>query len=180
DLEDWARFELPDAEDRVALRDGKVFGLRWQPAPAAPSHIEISERGVVVVTGGTGGVGAQLCRALRDSGIAHVVALSRHPASVSEAGIEHLRVDIEDSSAVESALETLRSRGRRIEGIVHCAGEVISQSFVDCDPATLERVTAAKIRGAMNLVASTRPDPLRFLAFVSSSSGTFGAEGQAA
>src|SRR5690606_899508 len=93
DLEYWAQIELPAAEDRVALRHDEIFGLRWRRAPLGHPRLDLSALDVVLVSGGTGGVGAQLCHALREAGVAQVIALSRRPASVGEAGIEHLQVD---------------------------------------------------------------------------------------
>src|SRR5260370_40467510 len=69
--------------------------------------------GLIVVAGGTGGLGRRVVARLRDQG-RNVRVLSRHPGD-SQAGVEYTAGDLETNQGVEEAVS-----GAEI--VVHCAG----------------------------------------------------------
>ncbi|MDX2808531.1 KR domain-containing protein, partial [Streptomyces scabiei] len=59
-----------------------MYGLRAAvERPAAPAHADAcQQRGTLLVTGGTGGVGAHLARWLAEGGAEHLVLVGRRGA----------------------------------------------------------------------------------------------------
>ncbi len=73
---------------------------------------------VAVVTGASSGIGAALCRALRQDG-RHVVGLSRSPAPEAD---EHEACDVGDRDAVEAVAARVLARHPQIDLLVNNAG----------------------------------------------------------
>ncbi|MCA9244954.1 MAG: SDR family NAD(P)-dependent oxidoreductase, partial [Phycisphaerales bacterium] len=101
-------------------------------------------------------------------------------ARIHAAGGEavYLAVDTRDAGAVTTALSAARSRFGPITALVHGAGVIEDARIADKSPDSFDRVFATKALGAESLLAATRDDPLRFLAFFSSVSARFGNAGQ--
>jgi NAD(P)-dependent dehydrogenase (short-subunit alcohol dehydrogenase family) len=74
-----------------------------------------------IVTGGSAGIGAAICRGLLDAGY-EVISLARRPASAG-ARLESICVDLADSVATQEAVQSLAKR-RPVSTIVHNAGAV--------------------------------------------------------
>ena len=88
----------------------------------------MSEQAVVVVLGGTGGIGSELTRRLTGAGT-NVLAVARTDSDLaalaSETGAETLRADATSFEDVEKAAGHARSLWGRIDGIVNCVGSVL-------------------------------------------------------
>ncbi|MFJ3146688.1 type I polyketide synthase [Streptomyces halstedii] len=183
-----------DGEDQVAVRAPVPLGRRLVPAPepVTPAPAPWTSRGTVLVTGGTGGLGAQVARWLAERGAEHLVLLSRRgPQSPgADALIDALAAlgarstllacDVADRAALERVLERLRDAGDTVRGVVHTAGLTSDTALMDCTPEELARRTAAKTRGAAHLHALFEGRPLDIFVLFSSISGTWGSGGQGA
>jgi uncharacterized protein YbjT (DUF2867 family) len=96
--------------------------------------------GLIVVTGGTGGLGHRVVARLRDKG-RNVRVLSRHPGDSPE-GVEYMAGDLVKNQGVEEAIS-----GAEI--VVHCAGV----GKIKEDTAQAQNlVAAAKRAGVRHLV----------------------------
>src|SRR5258708_13134347 len=96
--------------------------------------------GLIVVTGGTGGLGRRVVARLRDQG-RNVRVLSRHPGD-SQEGVEYVAGDLVTNQGVEPAIS-----GAEI--VVHCAGV----GKIKEDTAQAQNlVVAAKRGGVRHLV----------------------------
>ena len=96
--------------------------------------------GLIVVTGGTGGLGRRVVSRLRDKG-RNVRVLSRHPGDSVE-GVEYMAGDLVTNQGVEAAIS-----GAEI--VVHCAGV----GKIKEDTAQAENlIAAAKLAGVRHLV----------------------------
>jgi len=96
--------------------------------------------GLIVVTGGTGGLGRRVVSRLRDTG-RNVRVLSRHPGDSLE-GVEYIAGDLVTNQGVEAAIS-----GAEI--VVHCAGV----GKIKEDTAQAQNlVVAAKRGGVRHLV----------------------------
>ncbi len=96
--------------------------------------------GLIVVTGGTGGLGRRVVARLRDQG-RNVRVLSRHPGD-SQEGVEYMAGDLVTNQGVEAAIS-----GAEI--VVHCAGV----GKIKEDTAQAQNlVVAAKRGGVRHLV----------------------------
>ena len=81
------------------------------------------EKKIAIVTGGSGGIGLETAKALRDAGC-RVYELSRR--SVKTDGIEHISCDVTDEAAVNSAVKGVIGAEGRLDILVCCAGFGIS------------------------------------------------------
>ncbi|GAA3004615.1 hypothetical protein GCM10010519_40640 [Streptomyces lactacystinicus] len=183
-----------DGEDQVAVRAPVPLGRRLVPVPepATPAPAPWTPRGTVLVTGGTGGLGAQVARWLAERGAEHLVLLGRRgpEAPGADALVDALAAlgarstllacDVADRTALERVLERLRDEGDTVRAVVHTAGLTSDTALMDCTPEELARRTAAKTRGAAHLDALFEGRPLDAFVLFSSISGTWGSGGQGA
>ncbi|MFJ9113870.1 SDR family NAD(P)-dependent oxidoreductase, partial [Streptomyces sp. NPDC102283] len=183
-----------DGEDQVAVRTPVPLGRRLVPAPepATPAPAPWTPRGTVLVTGGTGGLGAQVARWLAVRGAEHLVLLGRRGPEAPGADelIDALAAlgarstllacDVADRTALERVLERLHDEGDTVRAVVHTAGLTSDTALMDCTPEELARRTAAKTRGAAHLDALFEGRPLDAFVLFSSISGTWGSGGQGA
>jgi NAD(P)-dependent dehydrogenase (short-subunit alcohol dehydrogenase family) len=88
----------------------------------------VNEAPVVVVLGGTGGIGSELTRRLT-SERTRVLAVARTESALadlaSETGAETLSADASSFEEVEKATGRARALWGRIDGIVNCVGSVL-------------------------------------------------------
>ncbi|MEU8825665.1 type I polyketide synthase [Streptomyces sp. NPDC048636] len=147
-------------------------------------------RGTVLITGGTGGLGAQVARHVARHGAGHLVLTSRRGpdapgaadlvAELTATGTRTtvLSCDVADRAALEAALAGLAAAGDTVRAVFHAAGVTSHTKVVDHSPAQLAEETAAKVRGAAHLDALLGDDLDAFVLF-SSVSATWGSGGQA-
>nr|WSX18684.1 SDR family NAD(P)-dependent oxidoreductase [Streptomyces tubercidicus] len=178
------------SEDQVAVRASGVFGRRLAHAPAPALAGESADgwrpRGTVLITGGTGALGARVARWVAERGAEHVVLTSRRgpeaPGAVElEAELSGLGVrvtvvacDVADPEAVEALLSE-----HPVDAVFHAAA-VLDDGVLDS--LTTERfatVMRAKAASAVNLHEATRDRDLSAFVLFSSFAGTIGAAGQA-
>ncbi|MEW2119044.1 SDR family NAD(P)-dependent oxidoreductase [Streptomyces sp. NPDC005474] len=120
--------------------------------------------GTVLVTGGHGGVGAEVVRHLTDAGHKVVVASRREG------------VDVGDADQVRALVATIPD----LVGVVHAAGVLDDGVVTELTAERIENVWSAKARGAVVLDEVTRSRDLAFFVVFSSAAGVFGAPGQGA
>ncbi|MFC4852881.1 type I polyketide synthase [Actinophytocola glycyrrhizae] len=174
-------------EPDLALRDGVLRAprlTRTQPtgdaAPPAPD-------GAVLITGGTGALGALVARHLVvRHDVRDLVLLSRSGAAAPGAAalVEELEglgatvhvaaCDAADGDAVAAVLAA-----HRVAGVVHAAGVLDDGVLETLTTGQLDRVLRAKVDSALVLHELTRDLPLAFFAVFSSLAATMGTAGQA-
>ncbi|WFE65050.1 type I polyketide synthase [Micromonospora sp. WMMD714] len=170
-------------EPQLALRDGVAHVPRLVPVDPGDTPVAIDPRATVVVTGGTGTLGALIARRLKtDHGVRRLLLLSRSgPAApgaadlAAELGADIVAVDVTDRAALGEAL-----RGVRVGGVVHAAGVLDDAPLTSLTPDRLARVMAAKATSAVLLDELTRDQDLAFFVLFSSVVGVLGNAGQAA
>jgi NADPH:quinone reductase-like Zn-dependent oxidoreductase/acyl carrier protein len=150
----------------------------------------LSPEATYLVTGGLGGFGLEVARWLAEEGARHLVLLSRRGVQSEEArevlaalraqGVEVRAVaaDVARHEDMERVLTEVRQSMPPLRGIVHSAVVLDDRPLAELDRASLERVLAAKARGAWNLHLLTRELPLDFMALFSSISSLIGNAGQ--
>ncbi|MEU9117970.1 type I polyketide synthase [Streptomyces sp. NPDC048483] len=174
------------AEDQVAVRASGVFGRRLVRCARVVGQEWSPEGGTVLVTGGTGALGAQVARWVVDRGARRVVLLSRRgedaPGAdvlrdvLTAAGAE-VRIVACDAADREALAEALA--GEKISVVIHTAA-VLDDGVVDgLTPERFQAVFGPKVDAARNLHELTRDHPVTAFVLFSSVAGTFGNPGQA-
>ncbi|TPW08939.1 MAG: putative 3-oxoacyl-acyl-carrier-protein reductase [Alphaproteobacteria bacterium] len=117
---------------------------------------------------------------------ASLVLARREIASTLEfaarTGIEarYYCVDVASAEEVSKAVAEIRSGFGAIVGIIHGAGVLADRRLADLEEAQFEFVFLPKVAGAEALLAATRDDDLRMVAFFSSVAARTGNAGQGA
>ncbi|WP_051766617.1 type I polyketide synthase [Saccharothrix syringae] len=174
---------LSGDEDQVAVRSDGTYARRLVRAPRERRRAW-RPRGTVLVTGGTGGLGAHVARWLVGHGAERVVLAGRRGADapgvadlVAELGdgVTAVACDVADRDAVRDLLASLPG----LTAVVHAAG--VGQHGT---PVTaiddLDDVLRAKVVGAENLDALLDHDALDAFVLFSSGAGVWGGGGQGA
>ncbi|MFE6160127.1 type I polyketide synthase, partial [Streptomyces sp. NPDC056486] len=182
-------------EDQVALRGGKALSRRLVTAPEGKASGDgWSPRGTVLVTGGTGALGAHVARWLVGKGAEHLLLTSRRGLAAD--GAEELRAeltalgarvtvtacDTADRDALADVLASVPTEFP-LTAVVHAAGIERSAAIADLDPGDLAEfadVLTAKADGARNLHELLADTQLDAFVLFSSIAGVWGSSGQGA
>ncbi|WP_046386706.1 type I polyketide synthase, partial [Kitasatospora aureofaciens] len=180
-------------EDQVALRGTAVYGRRLvrHPVDELPRAEEFTADGTVLVTGGTGALGAETARWLARAGARHLLLTGRRGpqapgvaelvAELAELGATAtvLACDAADRDALAAALAAVPAE-HPLTGVVHAAGLGQAAPLADTPAEELHRLTAAKLHGAAHLDALLADHDLDFFVLFSSVAGVWGSAGQSA
>jgi 2-hydroxycyclohexanecarboxyl-CoA dehydrogenase len=141
---------------------------------------------IALVTGGAGGIGAAVCRALAAQGRRVAVAdLDGEGAALiaAEVGGFGLALDVTDPGSVDHALEEVRARLGPVAILVSCAGWDEMRPFAETDEPFQARVLEINLAGPIRVVRSALPDmqEQRFgrIVLVSSDAARVGSSGEA-
>ncbi|WUQ23231.1 SDR family NAD(P)-dependent oxidoreductase [Streptomyces sp. NBC_00236] len=185
---DVAGVVLGSGEPEVAVRGGEVLVPRLVEVSAGGATVERVPDGVVLVTGGTGGLGGLVARHLVEVyGVRRLVLAGRRgpgAPGVDElcgvlrglgAEVSVVACDMSDRSAVVGLVEGV---GAGLVGVVHAAGAGDNGLVGSMDGARLDRVLGAKADGAWYVHELTRERDLAFFVMFSSAGGSVLAAGQ--
>uniref|UniRef100_UPI0012E3219D type I polyketide synthase n=1 Tax=Sciscionella sediminilitoris TaxID=1445613 RepID=UPI0012E3219D len=189
DLPSGTPTELPaellpaEGEPDVAVRGDRRRVPRWRERETAP-QTGIPE-GPVLITGGTGGIGAVLARHLAENGAQELVLLSRRGpaapgaaelrAGVEAAGasVDIRACDVAEPGAFAAVLDTLPTAPALV---VHAAGILDDGILANQDGDRITAVLRAKLDAVLAIDAALE-DQIELLVF-SSVAGQLGAAGQ--
>ncbi|RKN08364.1 type I polyketide synthase [Streptomyces radicis] len=178
-----------DDEDQLAVRDGGLLARRLAHAALSGREADTPwrPRGTVLVTGGTGALGAHTARWLADGGAEHLVLVSRRGQQApgaeeltAELTARGVRVtvaacDVADREALAALLEGLE--GPAVTAVVHAAGVAPAAPLADTTADDFAAAFAAKVVGTHNL-HDLLPGPLDAFVLFSSHAGLWGSAGQ--
>ncbi|HEU5471637.1 MAG TPA: SDR family NAD(P)-dependent oxidoreductase [Actinophytocola sp.] len=173
-------------EDQVAIRPGGGFARRLVRAPGGAGRPEWRPRGPVLVTGGTGALGAQVARWLAGRGARELVLLSRRGpaapgapelvAELAELGTTATVVacDAGDRDALAAVLAE-----HPVDAVVHTAGVPADGVLETLTQDRLDAALRGKAVAAAHLDELTAGLDLSAFVTFSSMAGTVGGAGQA-
>ncbi|MDT0543553.1 type I polyketide synthase [Streptomyces sp. DSM 41529] len=178
-------------EDQVAIRASGLFGRRLAPGRTEREEPGFSVTGTVLVTGGTGALGAEVARWLARSGAERLVLTSRRgadapgaarlAAELEESGcqVSVVACDVADRPALAAVLADIPA-DTPLTGVVHTAGVGRSVPVAETASADVADILSAKVAGAANLDALLGDRPLDLFVLFSSIAGVWGSGGQSA
>ncbi len=180
-------------EPQLALRDGVARAPRLarvlssgEEAPA----VALDPEGTVLLTGGTGALGAAFARHLVVAhGARHLLLVSRQgPAAAGAAELvaelgelgaeaEAVACDVADREQLRALLAALPA-GRPLRAVIHAAGVLDDGLLQSLDPGRLATVMAPKAAAAWNLHELTAASELTDFVLFSSIAATVDSPGQ--
>ncbi|MFJ4183925.1 thioester reductase domain-containing protein [Kitasatospora sp. NPDC089509] len=176
---------------QVALRGGRVLLPRLARVEAPTGPVGWPSDGTVLITGGTGAIGAVVARHLAaEHGVRDLVLTSRSGPDAPGAArlVEDLAAlgaravveacDAGDRAALAALLDRLPA-DRPLRAVVHAAGTLDDGAFDTLTPARLDAVLRAKADAARHLDELTRDRELTAFVLFSSVAGILGGPGQA-
>ena len=188
---------LASEEPQITIRTGNVYAPRLtrvppsaQAGPAEGGFAALDPRGTVLITGGTGGLGALVSRHLVVAhGARHLLLVSRHGSA--SPGAEELQAeltalgaqvriaacDVADRAQLELLLETVEN-DHPLTVVVHAAGVLEDGVLESLGAEELDRVLAPKLDGALHLHQLTADRELAAFVMFSSAAALLGSPGQ--
>jgi len=184
---------LASEERELALRDGALHALRlarFRTPSEEESRGPLDTQGTVLITGGTGGLGALLARHLVTAhGARSLLLLSRsgpraEGASELQAELEELGAqvrivacDAAEKAQLERVLDEIPEESP-LSAVIHAAGVLDDGLLSSLDEQRLERVFAPKVNAAVNLHELTQHLGLSDFVLYSSAAAILGSPGQ--
>ncbi|MFE7779625.1 SDR family NAD(P)-dependent oxidoreductase [Streptomyces nigrescens] len=180
-------------EPELAIRGGRLSAPRLAqlPAPEREPDPVWTADGTVLVTGGTGSLGAITARHLvADLGVRHLLLTSRR--GMAAEGAAELRdeltalgaqvtiaaCDAADREALAALLATVPA-DTPLTGVVHTAGVLDDGVLASLNPERMDKVLRPKVDAAWNLHELTRDLDLSAFILFSAACSVFDAPGQA-
>ncbi|GAA4526136.1 hypothetical protein GCM10023192_07630 [Amycolatopsis samaneae] len=182
------------AGDQVAVRGDRLFARRLVRAPLGDVAAKRPwrPRGTILITGGTGGLGAGLARWLARNGAEHLVLAGRRGRAAtgaveleaelidSGAQVTIAACDVTDRAALADLIAAIPA-DRPLTAVAHAAGVAsFGAPLADASPGEFAAVGDAKIAGAGNLDEVLGDRPLDAFVLFSSGTAVWGSVGQAA
>ncbi|WP_160051660.1 type I polyketide synthase [Nocardiopsis sp. FR26] len=178
-------------EDQVAIRGGEVLVRRLTRAPLGRTRAvrRWEPSGTVLVTGGTGALGAHTARWLARRGADHLLLVSRRgsaspgagelEAELHEAGarVTLAACDVADRAALAEVLSAVPEE-YPLRAVVHTAVSLDDGAVDALTPGQVARALRAKADGAVHLHELTRDADLSAFVLFSSVSAVLGVSGQ--
>ncbi|THA71788.1 SDR family NAD(P)-dependent oxidoreductase [Streptomyces sp. A0958] len=181
---------LASDEPELAVRGGKVLAPRLARSSAPGGDTPWDTEGTVLITGGTGGLGAIVARHLvTEHGVRHLVLAGRRGLAAPNAAglrgelaalgaqVEIAACDVSDRAAVAALLAGIDPE-HPLRGIVHAAGVAHNGLVGALTPEQMDHVLRAKADAAWHLHELTAHLDLSVFALFSSAGGLVMAAGQ--
>ncbi|HRI63721.1 MAG TPA: SDR family NAD(P)-dependent oxidoreductase [Polyangium sp.] len=180
-------------EKQIALRHGESFMPKLVSLviekPVASCAMD--QNGTVLITGGTGSLGALVARHLVQAyGIRQLLLTSRHGPKAQGADVLQQELesagasvairacDIADRQAIEELIQSIPQE-HPLTGVIHAAGILDDGVLTALDSERLTRVLRPKVDAAWHLHELTQNANLSVFVLFSSLAGTMGGPGQA-
>jgi enediyne polyketide synthase len=194
-----AAWVVAEAGTAVGYREAHydVTGKRREPVlcvlpPLAAADLPLSEKDVLLVTGGGKGITAECAIALaKETGVQLILLGRSQPDSDTELttnlermtaeGItfQYRAVDLTDAGAVQSAIQATEAAIGCVTAILHGAARNVPQRLSSLNELDFLHTLAPKVQGLQNVLAAVNPDHLRLLVAFGSIIARTGLPGEA-
>lgn len=185
--------QLRPMDEHIRYQKGKRMVAGWCELETSPEKVSLPwrDRGVYLITGGTGGLGMILAREITQKvEDATLVLAGRSPLSAKNqlhlkeltslgARIEYQEVDVTQKEAVNGLIRSILENLGNLSGIIHAAGIIKDSFMLKKSHQELQAVLAPKVTGLVYLDQASKNLPLDFFVFFSSITGVIGNIGQA-
>ncbi|MEU2246144.1 type I polyketide synthase [Streptomyces sp. NPDC019224] len=181
---------LAAGEPELAVRRDKVLAPRLARSSAPGGETPWDTEGTVLITGGTGGLGAIVARHLvTEHGVRHLVLAGRRGLAAPNAAglrdeltalgaeVEIAACDVSDRAAVAALIAGI-GQDHPLRGVVHAAGVAHNGLVGALTPEQVDHVLRAKADAAWHLHELTAHLDLSVFALFSSAGGLVMAAGQ--
>ncbi|MFK5957171.1 MAG: SDR family NAD(P)-dependent oxidoreductase [Planctomycetota bacterium] len=200
----------PLADHMLASRKGQVFtpcAEALELAPMEDAQPVLAQQGVVLITGGLGGLGLTIATHFAKQAKAKLVLIGRSsfpPAAEWDAWLEThtesdrtcrrihrlramqemgaeilvLQADVANLEDMRNMLRVAKQRFGQIDGVIHAAGVLEDGVIQMRTPEAIERVFTPKVHGTVVLHNLLQQEKLRFFVLCSSTSVALGPAGQ--
>jgi NAD(P)-dependent dehydrogenase (short-subunit alcohol dehydrogenase family) len=101
---------------------------------------------IALVTGGTGGLGTEICKMLLAEG-AVVVAGDIRPADTTGSAADFLPLDVTSEASTEAAVQAILERHGRLDVLVNNAGIDLTRPIEEIPVAAWDRIVGVNVRG---------------------------------
>ncbi|TQV78842.1 SDR family oxidoreductase [Exilibacterium tricleocarpae] len=108
-----------------------------------------------LVTGGSTGIGLEICRQLLEAGY-QVVNLARRPASLEHSRLHNFAVDLSDLQATRATAATVTEQFR-VDTLIHNAGLIRAAPLEAVDTDDLDYLTRVHLSAAIILTQAVLP-----------------------
>lgn len=172
----------------IRYRQNNREVLEYQPVKTSQSKPLCKLDGVYLLTGGLGGIGSLLIEDINKQPFNKtIITTGRKPANhpqvqqqlsalqSDKATLKYYQVDVSKKQDVIRLVRDILAEFDSLDGIIHAAGIVKDQLFVNKDKATFEQVLAPKVTGVIALDEATQDLPLDFFICFGGLSGVHGA-----
>ncbi|MFJ5843286.1 SDR family NAD(P)-dependent oxidoreductase [Streptomyces shenzhenensis] len=171
-------------ESLVAPERADATGRTGDPQPPAAREPWWSH-GSVLITGGTGALGAHTARRLAEQGAPHLVLVSRQGPDAPGAAdlraelaahgatVDLVSCDVTSRDEVVAVVADLAGRGAPVGAVVHTAGVAAEHPLADLDAIEFAAAVDAKVTGAV-VLDEVLGDGLAAFVVYSSIAGTWG------
>ena len=177
---------LDAGETQVRVRDGHAFVARLARVTDTVATAEWDPEDTVLITGGTGGLGAELARHLvAERNVKRLLLVSRRGPEAPEAVALQAELTAHGADVTIAACDTADLtavkkvvKGVKLTAVIHTAGVLDDGIIGSLTPERLATVFKPKVDGAWNLHEATKKQKLQAFVLYSSVSGVLGSAGQ--
>jgi len=103
---------------------------------------------IIIVTGGTSGIGAAIAaRMVQEGAVVIAAAVSTKETELGPGPLSTLHADVQDPASVEALVRAVTARHGRLDGLVNSAGIGHYTPFLETSLETFDRVMSVNLRG---------------------------------
>ncbi len=111
---------------------------------------------VILVTGGSSGIGLSICKFLKSKGL-NVYGTSRYPENHADKGFDMLKLDVRDPESIVACIDALISIEGRIDVLVNNAGIGINGPMEEIPREEIFKNFETNLFGPINLMQTVMP-----------------------